>query len=270
MNAVMDVVRLRNGVRLPFIDQGDPSGIPVVLLHGLTDSCRSFEPVLAELPASIRAIALTQRGHGDADRPAAGYRPEDFAEDVAKLLDELGIERAVIAGHSMGATVAQQVAIDHPTRTAGLVLLGSFARFAGNAAIAELWDLATTLSDPIAPEIAREFQEGTLARPVPPAYLELVIQESLKMPARVWKAALKGLLGSDGMLAAQRGGITAPTLLAWGELDAFVPRADQDALLAAIPAARLTVYEGGGHAFHWEDPACFAAEIATFVAATGR
>src|SRR5687768_3405964 len=60
---------LSTGVTLPFVEQGDPAGMPVVLLHGLTDSWQSFAPVLPFLPASIRAFAVTQRGHGDADRP---------------------------------------------------------------------------------------------------------------------------------------------------------------------------------------------------------
>jgi pimeloyl-ACP methyl ester carboxylesterase len=70
---------LSTGVTLPYVEQGDPAGTPVVLLHGITDSWRSFEPVLPYLPDSIRAFALTQRGHGDADRPAAAYHPRHLA-----------------------------------------------------------------------------------------------------------------------------------------------------------------------------------------------
>ena len=58
-------------VRLPYVEQGDPDGTPVLLLHGITDSQRSWEPVLPLLPESIRAIAVTMRGHGDAERPEA-------------------------------------------------------------------------------------------------------------------------------------------------------------------------------------------------------
>ena len=67
-------IALSTGVTLPYVEQGDPAGVPVLLLHGYTDSWRSFEDTLAHLPDSIHAIALTQRGHGDADRPATGYR----------------------------------------------------------------------------------------------------------------------------------------------------------------------------------------------------
>jgi non-heme chloroperoxidase len=117
-------VALPTGVTLPFVEQGDPAGVPVVLLHGGTDSWRSFEPVLPYLPSSIRAFALTQRGHGDASRPASGYHPRDFSADVAAFLDSQGLESAVIAGHSMGSTVALRFALDYPERTRGLVPMG--------------------------------------------------------------------------------------------------------------------------------------------------
>src|SRR6476619_4909047 len=108
--------------RLPVTEQGDADGAPLVLLHGYSDSGRSFEPVLAELPASIRALAVTLRGHGDAPKPDGGYDVAQLAADVVPVLDRAGIERAVVAGHSMGSVVAARVAIDAPERVAGLVL----------------------------------------------------------------------------------------------------------------------------------------------------
>ena len=70
MTFTTKTIVLPTGVTLPYVEQGDPDGVPVILLHGVTDSWRSFEPVLPHLPPSIRAFALTQRGHGDADRPS--------------------------------------------------------------------------------------------------------------------------------------------------------------------------------------------------------
>src|SRR5687768_9607856 len=86
-------------LRLPYVERGDPAGVPVVFLHGYSDSWRSWELLLAELPDSIHAYAITQRGHGDADRPADGYRPQDLASDAAAFMDAAGIEAAVIVGH---------------------------------------------------------------------------------------------------------------------------------------------------------------------------
>ena len=116
-------IELPTAGTLQYVEQGDRSGMPVVLLHGVTDSWHSFEPVLPYLPPTMRAFALTQRGHGDSARPAR-YRTREFAADVAAFLDALGLESAVVVGHSMGATNAMGFAIDHPRRTAALVLLG--------------------------------------------------------------------------------------------------------------------------------------------------
>jgi pimeloyl-ACP methyl ester carboxylesterase len=69
-------IELPGGPRLSYAAQGRPDGVPVVLLHGWSDSRRSFDPVLPHLPDTIRAIAVSQRGHGDSDHPAAGYGPE--------------------------------------------------------------------------------------------------------------------------------------------------------------------------------------------------
>src|SRR5919107_6405591 len=103
-------VEIHDGLLIPYVEQGHPEGLPVVLLHGLTDSHRSYEPVLAALPSSIRAIAITARGHGDAGKPETGYDAEQMAADVVAVMDALGIERAIVAGHPMGSWTARRVA----------------------------------------------------------------------------------------------------------------------------------------------------------------
>jgi pimeloyl-ACP methyl ester carboxylesterase len=261
------LVQLPGRVALDVVDTGDPAGTPVVLLHGITDSWRSWELALAALPASLRAIAITQRGHGDSERPAAGYRTRDFAGDVAALLDVLELPSAVVVGHSMGSIVARRFAIDHPERTRGLALVGSFGTFAGKRDIAELTAAVAALTDPIDQGFVRDFQESTVAGPVPPAFFETIVAESCKMPVRVFTDALAGLVEDDAF--ADLGRVAAPTLVAWGDRDAYCPRADQDAIVAAIPGARLSVYAGVGHSPHWEQPARFARELAQFVAEAG-
>jgi len=72
-------VDLPTGVRLNYVERGDPRGTPVILLHGYTDSRRSFDRILPSIPSSYRVFAVTQRGHGDSSKPHHGYLPEDFA-----------------------------------------------------------------------------------------------------------------------------------------------------------------------------------------------
>ena len=250
-------------VKIEYVEHGDPVGVPVIMLHGITDSWRSFEPVLPRLPASIHAFALSQRGHGQSDRPAAGYHPRDFAADVARFMDARNIKRAVIVGHSMGSHIAQRFALDYPDRTLGLVLVGSFFTLRGKPIVAEFRSEVSKLTDPIERRFALEFQKSTLAKPVPDSYLESVVQESLKAPARVWRAALEGLLEGDH--SADVGRIKIPTLIVWGDRDVFCSRSDQESLAGAIAGSQLVVYSGGGHAVHWEDPDRFATDLVSFI-----
>jgi non-heme chloroperoxidase len=249
------------------VEQGDPAGVPVLMLHGYTDSWRSFELLLPHLPSRVRAIAVTQRGHGDADRPATGYRPEDFVSDVAAFMDALELPAAVLVGHSGGSYTAQGFAIEHPERTLGIALVGAFRALHGKPELDELWQAVAALRDPVDPDFVREFQESTATQPVPAEFMEAVIADSRKVPARVWQATLKGLL--DAEAPTETGTITAPTLILWGDRDTLCTRRDQEALVAAISGARLVVFEGTGHAVHWEQPERVAAELAAFVG-TGR
>ncbi|HEX2116613.1 MAG TPA: alpha/beta hydrolase [Alphaproteobacteria bacterium] len=257
-------VNLQGGVRLSYVETGNPGGPPVILLHGYTDSLRSFDLLLPHLPASYRVVALSQRGHGDASRPPHGYRPRDFAADLAAFMDALGIQSAVIVGHSMGSQVALRFAIGHAARVAGLVLIGGFASLGRNPVMREFYKASVApLSDPIDADFAREFQESTLANPVPPAFLDTVVAESLKVPARVWRGALAGQMEED--VTAELRAIHAPTLLLWGDRDALVSRGDQDALVDAMRNAVLVTYARIGHAVHWEAPGRVGADLTAFV-----
>jgi non-heme chloroperoxidase len=112
MKPTLRQIQLPGRVRLEFAEQGHRSGTPVIALHGVTDSWRSFEPVLPHLPPELRVMVLTQRGHGGSDKPDSGYRPTDFAADVAAFMDVMEIERAVLVGHSMHWEEPQRFALD--------------------------------------------------------------------------------------------------------------------------------------------------------------
>jgi len=264
MRRTLAAVELANGVRMPYIEQGDPTARTVLLVHAVGDSGRAFEAPLAHLPDSIHAVAPTLRGHGDASRPASGYRSADFAGDLAALMDALRIEAAVVVGASSGGQVALRLALDHPERIRGLVLLGSPLRLGDKPGVRQAWDSTLSLlEDPIDPGFVRDFIESTVVRPVPEAVVEALVQESLKVPAFVWKATIAALLEDD--LSPQLGDVAAPTLVVWGDQDAILPRSEQEALATGIRGARLLVYEGGGHAFYWENAARVAADLVAFV-----
>ena len=189
--------QLSDGLKLPYVEQGERSGVPVVLLHAYADSWRSFERLLPHLPSSIHAFAVTQRGHGDADRPAFGYRVEEFTGDLAAFMDAVALEAAVMVASSSAGFTVQRFAIDHPERTLGIVLSGAPWSLREKPGVSALHDAVSELGDPVDPAFVREFVESTVSGPVPPAFLEAMIGESCKVPAHVWKATLEGLLEAD-------------------------------------------------------------------------
>jgi pimeloyl-ACP methyl ester carboxylesterase len=113
--------RVRSGgVWLAGTDSG--SGNPVVLLHGLASTHRWWD-LVAEKLTELRVVRFDFRGHGQSDAPQAGYDLEGLASDTLTILDDLDLDRVVLAGHSLGAAVALRVAVAHPRRVAALAFV---------------------------------------------------------------------------------------------------------------------------------------------------
>ena len=268
MTTAFKRIALPGRLTMEYVEQGSTAGIPVIALHGITDSWRSFELLLSHLPDSLRVFALTQRGHGGAEAPVSGYGPRDFADDIAAFADATGIAPAIIVGHSMGASNALRFAIDHPERIAGLVLLGAFASFRRPDLESFCLEEVQRLEDPIDVAFARDFQQSTIAQPVPPDFFETVMRECLKTPARVWRDSFTGLLDHDYVDELEA--VRAPTLLLWGRHDTYSLREDQQRLLAGIERSALLEYVDAGHSLHWEEPARVAADLIAFVERADR
>ena len=255
-------VRLSTGVELQVVQKGPPDGEPVLFLHGFTDSWFSFSRVLDRLPSDLRAIVPTQRGHGDSGKPDCCYRVADFASDAVALLDALRIDRVTLVGHSMGSFIAQRVAASHPSRVGQLMLVGSGVT-AQTPTVLEFAEAVKTLSDPVSVEFIRDFQQSTLHRAVPADFFAGVIHESEKLPARVWRDVIAGLVADEGRTELDR--ITARTLVVWGDEDSMWTRTEQDGLVQAIRGAHLLTYAGTGHCPQWEEPERFVADLRAFM-----
>ncbi|HYI14027.1 MAG TPA: alpha/beta hydrolase [Thermomicrobiales bacterium] len=267
MVPTLNAVELPNQVRIPYIEQGDRRGTPVILLHGYPDSSYSFMPLLPFLPPSIRAIAPTQRGFGDASRPDSGYTMDDFAGDVLALMDVLRIEAAVVVGHSMGSLISQRFAIRYPERTLGLVLIGTASIFSNHPDLQAFQEAVEAMQGALDPDLVHEFQAGMFMNPPAPGLLDGLIAESLKAPVHVWQQALRGIMTTNTSDDLSR--ITAPTVIIWGTEDPLCPRSEQEILLAGIDNSRLSVYRGGGHCVNWEQPDAVAAEIVELASRAG-
>ena len=262
-NFLVKKIRLASGVQLNYVEQGRERSQPVIFLHGITDSWYSYESLLPFLPPSIHAYAITQRGHGDADKPLGSYDPSVFAADLAAFTKELNLGPAIIVGHSMGATIAQRFGLDYPQLTKGLVLIGSFASFGDKPDMKEFTDFVNQLTDPVDSTFIYEFQKSTLAKAIPAPQLQMFVSESRKVPAHVWKSVMKGLMAINYNDELKK--MNIPTLLVWGDKDAFVTGQDQETLLTHIKDSRLITYKNTGHAVHWEEPLRFATDLLVFI-----
>ena len=252
-------LRLRTGITVPCLVQGDASAKPVLLLHAWGESRGCFDRLIPLL-AGFRIYAPDLRGQGEADKPEDGYSLAEQAEDAAAILDALNVPRAFVVGSSSGGYVAQQLATMHPEQVAALVLVGSPLSLRGRPAFADEVD---TLTDPLDADWVRESLTWfPLLHEVPAWFLEDRVRDGLRMPARAWKAILDGLC--DATPPTESGTIHAPTLILWGAKDNLLPRGDQETLAARIPGAALKVYPDAAHAVLWECPERVAEDASAF------
>jgi len=162
----------------------------------------------------------------------------------------------------MGSIVAQGVALLAPERVERLVLIGS-ATTVRNQAVLEFQRAVEKLVDPVPEEFARDFQVSCVHQPVPNEFMDRIVAQSRKAPARVWRAVMAGMLAGD--YKTRLDSIRTPTLIVWGDRDAFFLRAEQDSLAATLPNAVLKVYPETGHCPNWERPEQFAQDLKEFI-----
>jgi non-heme chloroperoxidase len=177
-------------------------------------------------------------------------------------MDAKNIKRAVVVGHSMGSFIAQGVALAAPERVEKLVLIGT-ATTVKNDAVFELQKAIGELRDPVPPEFVRDFVVSTSSPTLPKDFLDGAIAAAGKLPARVWRETMTGMMAADYKTKLDR--IKAPTLIIWGDKETIFLRSEQDLLKAKISDSVLKVYPGTGHSPHWERPEQFAKDLEVFM-----
>jgi len=253
-------VTIADGRRLAHVDSGG-DGMPLFLLHGYTDSSRSWSLIEPHL-AGLRLVMPDLPGHGlSPAMPSPAV--EAFAEDVVRLADALGIARFAVAGHSMGAITAFALAARHGGRVTALASICGSLRpdlLAGTALGAEI----RALADPIEPEsrFLREWHRCAL--PVDEDFIRWLAREAAGMPATVWQALYAMLEATDLRGAASE--IHAPVLLLAGDKDALFDAPHRAILNAAFPQAATEILAGHSHNPHWESPARVAKALLAFLA----
>lgn len=256
-------VRLSNGVRLAYVEAGDPAGEPLLLLHGFTDSSRSFSPMVPFL-RRYRLLIPDQRGHGASDAPECCYGTRQLAHDARLFLDAMKIERAAVVGHSLGSMVAINLAADHPERLSRIVLIGSTALIPVKPGD-WLYDNVAAMKGPLDPAslFARDWHPANQPTPVEPAFAEAVNAELYRIPLHVWHGVLREL--SDVPVGRHAADVKAPVLVLSGGKDPIFPAEHHQSLLKAFPGGKAQVFPELGHNPNWERPQDVAAAISAFL-----
>jgi len=275
-----------NGVRTFIREAGPADGPPVVLVHGfggLTYTWRATLPALAA--AGYRALALDLKGFGLSEKSLAqDYSHAAQADFVMATMSAVGIERAVLVGHSMGGSVIGHAALRHPERVTALVFVAGAVREAGQAdggsglplalgALIEFppfqrWGQLLLRSQLTRERLAQTqlsayYVKNVVTPEVEEAYLGI-------LQLKDWDLALLGILRDSGRngLAEPVSALTAPTLILWGEQDTWVPLERGKALHAALPQSRLIVFPNVGHLPMEEAPTEFNAALLDFLETT--
>jgi pimeloyl-ACP methyl ester carboxylesterase len=267
-NARKQSVRLANGVTLAYVELGDPKGEPLLLLHGYTDTSRSWTQVAPYL-LRHRLLIPDQRGHGGSDAPACCYSASVFAEDARLFLDAMKVDRAAVAGHSLGSMVAMALAAEHPERVTKLALIGSTALVPVRRGD-WLWTNAHALRAPLDPrsEFLREWHPANQPTPVDKAFAEAAMAEILAIPLHVWRNVMREL--AEVPAGRHAADIRAPVLILSGGKDPLFPAEHHAALVKAFPKAEARVFPDLGHNPNWERPAEVGPVLAGFFAGRPR
>lgn len=266
---MVDGIAVSNGQELYFEIAGD--GPPLVLIMGIGYDSTLWMKQVPELSEHFQVITFDNRDVGRSSEADAPYAIEDMADDVAGLLDQLGIERAHILGLSMGGQIAQRFALRHPDRVERLILSGTGAAPARRVFDPiELWSWVK----------GRDESGMLFARQ---QFLWLFSDEFLQSPEAV-DQTLKMLADNPNPISAEAyarqaqaytahdcldelGAIDAPTLVICGERDRLTPPWICRALADAIPRARFELVRGPGasHALPLERPDEFNRRVTAFL-----
>lgn len=259
-------------LRIHYYDAGSGAKTPLVLIHGLGDEADTWRHVLLPLSERRRVIALDLPGFGRSSHPRQAYTLTFFARTIANLLAGLGIEQATLVGSSLGAAVAQRLALARPTLTTQLTLIGGTLPITPRWPPSQMWFFLTPgLGEAIYTSLRRSQDEAYAT--LRPYYHNLDGLSTAdraflrdRVWARVWSSGQRRAFLStlrwmtiDGRLRAtsyreRLSQLPVPTQLVWGEHDHIQPLVSGQAMAALLPNAQLCVIEGSGHLPQQERP----------------
>lgn len=263
-----------DGVRVHYQEAGDTRAPALVLIHGFASSTLVWSKVFLRLASKgFRVIAIDMLGFGYSAKPKNGeYTIAGQSKLLMRLLDQLGIPRALFIGSSYGGAVAATCALDYPERVEKLVLVGTVSN---NRPLA--FKLMRVFSLPVFGDVVSPLLIGSrrlLRRRMKRVYdrhswvlddRRVYARHLILRPAGAHHAIIRTVRGWNAeRISRDAHLITQPTLLLWGENDLEIPLSDGERLHAKIPESRLIVFLNCGHIPHEEYPEAFTELVVDF------
>lgn len=273
--------RLVYGVDVAYIDEGPKDAPTVVLIHGLSSWMGFWEYQVADLAKDHRVLALDLPGFGASGRPDAPFTPPWFAGIVDGWLGALGVDHAVIVGHSMGGQVAMTLALEHPARVSGLVLsapAGIEVFKPGAARWMKTWWHEERALEATPDELRGTFYNAVFNRR--DAGVDRLLEErvrtgkdpSFRGTAVAVSRAIAGMVNHP--VHDRLGEISQPVLLVFGTDDHMIPnpvftggatRAIAEEGHRLLKGSQLVMLHGAGHTVHHDDPEGFNLAVRSFL-----
>jgi 3-oxoadipate enol-lactonase len=245
---------------LHFIDSG--GGLPVLWIHGFPLSSEVFRP--QQVLESCRHIIPDLRGFGRSPEPQGALSMDHYADDMVAVLDSLRIDRAVVAGLSMGGYIAFALARRARARMSALILIDTRE----NADTAEARGKRTEMIAAVEREgitaVVRDMLPKLLSPAAPPAMVrevEAIVQTSSKRGVIAALQAMASRPDCSGLLPT----LKMPSLVLVGSADTITPRTDAERMAAALGGATPVVIEGAGHLSNFERPRDFNRAVSAFL-----
>ncbi|MET0634000.1 MAG: alpha/beta hydrolase [Xanthobacteraceae bacterium] len=267
------VVRAPDGVTIAAQEWGNPSGPEILFIHGFSQASMSWQrQVESDLAKEFRMVTYDLRGHGNSDKPLEPEKYKEskpWADEVQAVIDVAKLKRPVLVGWSYGGRViADYLRIHGAARLAGLNYVNAVSKSDPSFFGEGLKVQPLMLSDDLATNIAatRTFLRNCFEKQPSQEEFETMLAFNMMVPPKV-RANMGGrTLSMDDTLKA----LKLPVLVTHGAADKLVLPAAGKHTADTIPGAKLSLYDGIGHAPFWEDTTRFNAELAAFVRAAGK